>query len=72
MPVLTPSDLKGIPFGTIACKEKRFEMKREKKIQTNFYGDETPSVKDFLMIIAVAMLLIALDWIAYYKLGWFH
>lgn len=31
-----------------------------------------PTVKSFFMVIGVLLLLIALDWLAYFKLGWFH
>ncbi|WP_018613164.1 hypothetical protein [Segetibacter koreensis] len=47
-------------------------MKREKNIQTNYYGDEAASGKDFLMVIMGFLVLIALSWIAYFKLGWLH
>jgi hypothetical protein len=35
-------------------------------------GDEAPTLKDFLIVLLVTAILIALSWIAYYKLGWFH
>ena len=35
-------------------------------------GDEAPGPKDFIIVIAVTALLIALSWIAYYKFRWFH
>lgn len=35
-------------------------------------GDEAPRLKDFIIVIVVTAILIALSWIAYYKFGWFH
>ena len=35
-------------------------------------GDEAPRAKDFLMVLLVFLVLIALSWIAYFKFGWLH
>jgi hypothetical protein len=47
-------------------------MIREKNIEKNNYGDETPRWKDILVVIIVFGLITALSWIAWFKLGWFH
>ena len=35
-------------------------------------GDEAPRFKDFIMVIIIVLILIAISWITYYKFGWFH
>jgi hypothetical protein len=35
-------------------------------------GDEAPELKHFLIVFGVVAVLIALSWIAWFKLGWFH
>lgn len=35
-------------------------------------GYEAPRLKDFLIVLVIALLLIAFSWIAYYKFHWFH
>jgi hypothetical protein len=47
-------------------------MKTEKNIPSIYYGDEAPKGKDFLMVLLASLLLIALSWITYFKLGWLH
>jgi hypothetical protein len=36
------------------------------------WGDEAPEWKDIVIVILVIVLLIGLDWIAWFKFGWFH
>ena len=45
-------------------------MKKGKTI--GVYGDEVPTLREFLAVIIVATLMTALAWIAYYKFGWLH
>lgn len=40
-----------------------------KKRQSSAY---VPTIKNFLLVILVFILLTALSWIAYYKFGWFQ
>lgn len=47
-------------------------MTTNNKYRNKDYGDEVPTFKDFLVVIIVVAVLIALNWIAYFKLGWFH
>jgi hypothetical protein len=47
-------------------------MMKEKNIGLKDYGDEAPTLRDFLVVIIAVAVLIALDWIAYFKMGWFH
>jgi hypothetical protein len=47
-------------------------MLKDKNIRSNLYGDEAPSVKDFLIVLLVVAALIVFAWIAYFKLGWLH
>ena len=47
-------------------------MTPNKSMPTTRYGDEAPRWKDFLIVIMIFLFLIALDWIAYFKLGWLH
>lgn len=47
-------------------------MLKDKNIWSDFYGDEEPSAKDFLIVLLVIAVLIAFAWIAYYKFHWFH
>jgi hypothetical protein len=35
-------------------------------------GDEAPELKHFLIVFGVVAVLIALSWISWFKLGWFH
>jgi hypothetical protein len=45
---------------------------KEKNIRSKNYGGEAPTLRDFLVVIIVVAVMIALDWIACFKLGWFH
>lgn len=36
------------------------------------FGDEAPTWIDFILVYVAVGLLIALSWIAWFKLGWFH
>lgn len=47
-------------------------MTTNKKYRHKEYGSEAPTLKDFLIVLLVVAVLIALDWVAYFKLGWFH
>jgi len=42
-------------------------MAEDKNIKRNFYGDEAPGLKVFLVVIIVVLGLTALAYIAYYK-----
>jgi hypothetical protein len=42
------------------------------KIKKQHSAYEAPSVKEFLWVIIAFAILIALSWIAYFELGWFH
>lgn len=42
-------------------------MRLKKNMEDNLLGDEAPKPKDFLVVIIVVLVLIALSWIAYYK-----
>ena len=46
-------------------------MARDKQTD-KFYGDESPTAKNFLMVLIVLIILIVLSWVAYYKLHMFH
>jgi len=35
-------------------------------------GDEAPRLKDFVIVITIAAILMFFSWLTYYKLGWFH
>ncbi|HNP20898.1 MAG TPA: hypothetical protein PKM63_07345 [Panacibacter sp.] len=43
-----------------------------KRNKTNEYGDEVPRWKDFIMLFAVLLALMALSWLANNTLHWFH
>ena len=47
-------------------------MKQEKNTEKNYYGDQAPTWKDFLVVIVVFLLITALSWLAYFKFGWLH
>lgn len=47
-------------------------MTNEKNMEKGKMGDEAPSAKDFLMVLLVILVLIALSWITYFKFGWLH
>ena len=36
------------------------------------WGDEAPTWKQVVMVMGIVTLLIALDWIAWFKFGWLH
>lgn len=46
-------------------------MIKNKKSE-KYYGDEAPTIKNFLMVLLVLIVLIALSWFGYYKLHLFH
>jgi len=35
-------------------------------------GDEAPRPKDFIIVLVIVVVLIAVSWIAWFKFGWFH
>jgi hypothetical protein len=43
-------------------------MDKDKNIKKSLYGDEAPSLKQFLIVIAVVLVLTALAWLGS-KLG---
>lgn len=45
---------------------------KEKNIRSNYYGDEAPAGKDFLIVLIIVAVLIAIAWVFYYKFGWLH
>jgi len=45
------------------------DMKNEEKTR---WGDEAPGWKDFFLVLVVTALLIAVSWVAWFKLHWFH
>lgn len=47
-------------------------MTQEKNIKETKWGEEAPNTKDFLIVIAVILILIVLSWFAYFKFGWLH
>ena len=53
-------------------KRLKIAMQKDKKNLNNRYGDETPSLHDFLMVIVIMAVLIGLAWIIYRKFGWLH
>jgi hypothetical protein len=56
----------------IGCAEKKFEMKTENNPPKNYYGNEVPGGKDVVIVFMVVLILIVLNWIAYFKFGWLH
>ena len=47
-------------------------MAKDKQDRINEYGDEAPRWKNFIIVIIVLLVLMALSWLAYYKLHWFY
>ena len=47
-------------------------MLKNKGHKVNEYGDEVPRLKDFLLILAVILVLTVISWVGYYKFHWFH
>ncbi|HMU47918.1 MAG TPA: hypothetical protein PKC72_16215 [Chitinophagaceae bacterium] len=47
-------------------------MTKNKRNKANGYGDEAPRWKDFIIVLGVFLVLMALSWLAYYKLHWFN
>jgi translation initiation factor 2B subunit (eIF-2B alpha/beta/delta family) len=45
---------------------------KSKAMRRQYSAYEAPTVKEFLWVILVFATLIALSWVAYFKLGWFH
>ena len=36
------------------------------------WGDEAPTWKEFVIVILVVAILIAISWVTWFKFGWFH
>lgn len=47
-------------------------MKENKTDKRDRLGDEAPGLKQVIIVLVVVALLIAVSWIAWFKLGWFH
>lgn len=45
-------------------------MTKEK--QTDKHGNEGPTIKHVLIVLIAVAILIALSWLAWFKLHWFH
>lgn len=45
---------------------------KKEEIKKQFSAYEAPTIKEFLLVLLVVLLLIVFSWIAYYKFGWFH
>lgn len=66
--------ISGISFG-IHGNQKIYTMPEDKSPQDKQkerYGDEAPTIKHVLIVFAVVAILIALSWLAWHKLHWFH
>jgi hypothetical protein len=46
----------------------KLQMAKDKNVKKSRYGDEAPSLKQFLIVIIVVLMLTALAWSAH-KLG---
>jgi hypothetical protein len=42
-------------------------MASKKNIQYGLYGDEAPGLKQFIIVLVIALILMALSWVAYYE-----
>ena len=51
---------------------KSGNMKENKTDKKDRLGDEAPGWKHVIIVIVGLALLIAVSWIAWFKLGWFH
>jgi hypothetical protein len=47
-------------------------MIKDKKMPSNYYGDEAPGWKDVLIVLIIVAALMAIAWLGYFKFGWFH
>jgi hypothetical protein len=47
-------------------------MNENKTDKRDKLGDEAPGLKHVIIVFVVLALLIAVSWIAWFKLGWFH
>jgi len=45
------------------------DMARDKRERL---GDEAPTWKEFVIVILVVAILIAISWVTWFKFGWFH
>lgn len=53
------------------AEEETAPIKGE-KLKNQFSPYDAPTLKEFLWVIGVFVLLMAFSWVAYYKLGWLH
>jgi hypothetical protein len=62
----------GIKQRTFINTVKAAKLLIMKEGENKFTGAEAPTIKDFLVVVFIVLLLIVLSWIAYYKLHWLH
>lgn len=69
--IMSVKEIKAQPGHELLNSRNKTTVKND-ILKRQYSAYDAPSLKEFLWVLAVFALLIALSWVAYHRFGWLH